>query len=133
MMLYKNTKPMICSPNDDTNFFDIIAGVLQGDTLAPYLFILFQDYVLQTSIDLIKENGFTLKKDAETMTNANYTDDTVLRKNTPAQAESLLHSMWKVIGGIDLYENANKTEFMCFKQKGAISALCSELLKLVNL
>ena len=57
MMLYKST-------DNDTNFFDTVAGVLQGDTLAHYLLILCQDYVLQMSIDLIK-NGFTLKKRQE--------------------------------------------------------------------
>ena len=40
MLLYKNTKEMVHSPNRDTNFFDIIAGVLQEVTLAPYLFIM---------------------------------------------------------------------------------------------
>ena len=35
---------------------------MQGDTLAPYFFIICWDYVLETSIDLIKENGFTVKK-----------------------------------------------------------------------
>ena len=55
------TKAMIHSPDRETNFFDIVAGVLQGVTLAPYLFIICLDYVLQTSISLIKENGFTLK------------------------------------------------------------------------
>ena len=42
------------------------AGVLKGDTLAPYLFIIYLDYVLRTSIDKIRENGFELtKKEAE--------------------------------------------------------------------
>ena len=62
MMLYKNTKAIVCSPNGDTDFFDIVAGVLQGDTLAPYLFIIYLDNVLQISIDLMKENGITLKQ-----------------------------------------------------------------------
>ena len=34
-----NMKAMVCSPNTDTHSFDIITAVLQGDTLAPYLFI----------------------------------------------------------------------------------------------
>ena len=51
MMLYNNTKAMVYSPDGDTVCFDIIAGVLQGDTLAPYMFIICLDYVLQTSID----------------------------------------------------------------------------------
>ena len=37
---------MVHSPNGDTIFFDIVAGVLQGDTLAPYLFIFSLDYRL---------------------------------------------------------------------------------------
>ena len=33
MMLYKNTKARVPLPKGDTKFFDIIAQVLQGDTL----------------------------------------------------------------------------------------------------
>ena len=50
MMLYKNTKAKICSPEGDRDYFDILAGVLQGDTLAPYLFIICLDYVLRMSM-----------------------------------------------------------------------------------
>ena len=57
------TKVKVRSSNRDTNYFDIVAGVLQGDTLAPYLFIISQDYVLRMSIDKIKENGFKLTKE----------------------------------------------------------------------
>ena len=46
MMLYKNTIVKVCSLDGDTDFFDIIDGVLQGDTLAPYLFIICYDYAL---------------------------------------------------------------------------------------
>ena len=45
MMLYKNTKIKVHSLDEDTDFFDIVTGVLQGDLLAPYLFIICQDYV----------------------------------------------------------------------------------------
>ena len=52
---------MVCLTDGDTQF-DIVAGVLQVDTLAPYLFIICLDDVLQTSIDHIKDNGSMIKK-----------------------------------------------------------------------
>ena len=88
MMLYKNTKVKVRSPNGDIDFFDIVTGVLQGDTLVPYLFIICLDYALRTSIDLMKENGFTLEKarsrrySAQTITNADFADDRASGKYT---------------------------------------------------
>ena len=51
-MLYRNTRSTVGSPDGDTAFFEIISGVLQGDTLAPFLFILCLDYILKTSVDI---------------------------------------------------------------------------------
>ena len=59
-MLYKNMKVKVCSPDGDADYFDIVAGVLQGDTLPPYLFIICVDYMLRTSIDKKKDKGFKL-------------------------------------------------------------------------
>ena len=61
-MLNKNTEVRVRSPDGNTDFFDIVAGVLQEDTLAPYPSIIFQENLLQTSTDLMKGNGFTLEK-----------------------------------------------------------------------
>ena len=98
-ILNRNTKVKVCSPDGDTEYFDIVAGVLQGDTLALYLFIICLDNVLRTSIDKIKENGFELKKKrsrrypAKTITDTDYTDDIAILANIPNQAETLLHSL----------------------------------------
>ena len=35
MMLYRHTKVKARFPDGDTDYFVIVAGVLQGDTLAP--------------------------------------------------------------------------------------------------
>ena len=120
MMLYKNTKVKVCSPDGDTDSFNIVAGVLQGDTLASYLFIICLDYVLRMSIDLIKENGFTQKKargrqySVQTITNTDYADDLALLEITPTQIESMLHSLEQAAGCNDFYVNADKMEYMCF-------------------
>ena len=113
MMLYRNTKVKVCSPDGDTDYFDIVAGVLQGDTLAPYVFIICLDYMLRTSIDRMKENGFKLAKErsrrhfAQTITDANYADDIALLANIPAHTETLLHSLERAAVDIALHDNTH--------------------------
>ena len=55
-------KEKVRSVDGDTYFSDIVAAILPGDTFQLYLFINRLDYVLRTSIDTIKENGFMLKE-----------------------------------------------------------------------
>ena len=138
MILYRNTKVKVRSPDGETDYFDIVAGVLQGDVLAPYLFIIYLDYVLRTSIDKIKENGFELTKKrskrypAKTITDADYADNIAILANAPAQAETILHSLKRASAGIGLHVNAHKTEYMCFNQTGDISSVNGSFPKLVN-
>ena len=138
MILYRNTKVKVHSPDGDTEYFNIVAGVLQGDTLAPYLFIICLDYMLRTSINKIRENGFELTKKrsrrylAKTITNTDYADDIALLANTPNQAKTLLHSSEQAAAGIGLHVNAYKTEYMCCNQAGNISTLDGTSLKLVD-
>ena len=123
MMLYRNTKVKVCSPDGDTDYFGIVAYVQQGDTLAPYLFIIYLDYVLRTYIDKIKENGFKLTKErsrmhpAKTITHADDADDIVLLANTSAQAETLLQCLERAAAGIGLHVNTHNTEYICFKRR----------------
>ena len=137
-ILYKNTKVKVRSPDEGTEYFDIVAGVLQGDTPAPYLFIICLDYVLRTSIDKIRENGFELTKKssrrypAKTITDADYADDIATLANTSNLAERLLHSLERATAGIGLHVNAQKTEYMCYNQTGDISTLDGTSLKLVD-
>ena len=77
-ILCRNTYVKVRPLDRDTKYFDIVAGVLQGDTPASYLFIICLDYILRTSIDNIRENGFELTKKrsrrypAKTITDADY-------------------------------------------------------------
>ena len=137
-MLYEKTKVKVRWPDGDTDYFDIVSGVLQGDTLATYMFIICLDYVFITSIDKMKDNGFKLAMEirrrypAQTITKADNTDDIALLANTPTQTKSLLHSLERVVGSIGLHVNADKTEYMYFNQRGHISIIIGESLKLVD-
>ena len=108
-------KVKIRSPDGNTDLFDIVAGVLTGVTLATYLFIICLDYVLRTSIDLMKENGFKLAKErsgqypSQTIKVTEYIHDIVLQANTPSHAESLLYSLELAAGGQRVHVNVDET------------------------
>ena len=72
IMLYGNTKIKVHSPNVERHYFDIVTGVLQGDTLAPYLLIICLDIVLRTSLDQMKDNCFKLTKERSRNTPYNH-------------------------------------------------------------
>ena len=138
MMLYKNMKVKVRSPDGDIDYFDIVAGVLQGDTLAPFLFIICLDYVLRMSIDRMKDNSFKLAKKKsrryshKQLRTQDYADDIALLSNTPTQTETQLHGLERAAAGIGLHFNTHKTEYMSFNQRGNISTLNSSSLKLVD-
>ena len=138
MMPYKNKRIKLSSPDSDTDYFDIVAGVLQGYVLAIYLFIICFDYMLRTSIDLMKGDGFTLAKarsrryPAHTIMDVDYADNIALFVNTPAKAESILHRLERADGWIGLNVNPDKTEYMSSNQSGDIFTLKKGSLKLVD-
>ena len=131
-------KVKVRSPDGDTDYIDIVAGMLQGDTLTPYLLIISLDYVLRTFIDKMKDNGFKLKKERSRryptlkITDADYADDIALLANTPAQDEILLYSQERAAAGIGFHVNAPKTKYMFFNQRGGISRLNIISVKLVD-
>ena len=92
------------------SYFEGVSSDHQIDTTK----IICLDYVLRTSIDKIKENGFELTKkrsrrySAKTITDADYADDIAILANTPNQAETLLHSLEQAAAGINLHVNAHK-------------------------
>ncbi len=48
-VMNENTEAIVLSPDGHTDPFQTKAGVLQGDTLAPYLFIIVLDYIMRKS------------------------------------------------------------------------------------
>ena len=82
MIAYTNTKSIARTDDGDTEFINISGGVLQGDTLAPFLFSLIcLDYVMKKALDRHNDIGFTLierrskRYPAIQITDVDYTDD----------------------------------------------------------
>ena len=120
------------------NTSTFVSEVLQGDTLAPYLFIICLDYVLRTSIDKIRENSFELTKKrgrrcpAKTIADADYAGGMAVFANAPNQAGTLLYGLERAAASIGLHVGARKPEYMFFDQADDIFTLDGTSLKLVD-
>ena len=64
-----------------------------------------------------KKKARSRRYPAETIKDADYTDDQEDLKNTPAEAEYQLHSLEQAAWGFSLNMDVNKTEFICFNEK----------------
>ena len=82
MWMYTNTRATVLMPDGETEEFDILTGVLQGDALTPYLFIIMLDYALRKATDGMEEDlGFPIiqrrsrRIPAVTLTDLDFADD----------------------------------------------------------
>ena len=51
LILYRNTRSMVGSPDCDTSLVDITTGVLRGDTFSQFICIICIHYILKKSVD----------------------------------------------------------------------------------
>ena len=115
-VLYTDTISSILTSDGETEPFCILSGIQQGDTLAPFLFIIVVDYVLRMSVDKIHTKGYELKPrqssrhPAVHLTNADFADDIALISQSLANAQSLLRSL-EASNCVGLYLNETKTEY----------------------
>ena len=127
MVIYKNTQAFVRSPDGDTEFFDIIAGVLQGDALATYLFIIALDYVLR-NLDQNKNLGFTLRKQlsrrypSKMLTDGDFANDLALLLDKIGKAEKLLKILEIAAASAGLYMNTTKIKLIAVNTEGTITA-----------
>jgi len=117
--MYTNARAVIVTPDGETQEFNIFAGVLQGYTLAAYLFIIVLDYALRKATERMEEElGFTItpKKSRRTpaviLTDLDFADDICLLSNEMDQAQHLLARIETECEKVGLELNAKKTEVM---------------------
>ena len=100
---------------------------MQGDTLAPYFFIIVIDYVLR-NLDQNKNLSFTLRKQlsrrypAEMLTDADFADDLAPLSDKLRNAEKLLKILETEAASAGLYMNTTKIKFIAVNTKGTIAA-----------
>ena len=116
--MYHNTEAIVCSPGGETDFFAFHAGVLQGDTLAPFVFIIALDYAMRSAIEGYEDLGFTLtgrrshRFPAVMITDRDLANDITLISDNLDKAQSLLEGVETAAKEVALHINTGKTEHM---------------------
>ena len=122
-ILYRNTQAKVLSPDGETDIFEIQAGVLQGDTLAPFIFIIVLDYALrEATLGKEEELGFQIMKrkskrhGPECITDLDFADDISLLSESINQAQELLTRLEVSSAKVGLHLNAAKTKIIAYNQ-----------------
>ena len=112
--------------------------MLQGNTLAPFLFVICLDYLLRISVDKCNEYALTLELvrtrrfSNKKITDADYADNLTLLSDNSYNAQKLFHILEQSAGFFGLHANATKTEYICYNQNGLIATLNKTPLKKVD-
>ena len=115
--LYQDTVASVLTEDGPTELFNILAGVLQGDTLAPLLFIIAIDYIMRKTM-AGEEFGFTLEPrrsrryPAKKVSDADYADDLTLLADTIEEAQRFLGRLEESAASVGLHINNGKTKYM---------------------
>ena len=119
-ILYTDTTAQVISPDGDAEFFQIHAGVLQGDTLALFLFIIALDYAMKKATRNPSETGFTIEPSRSSRylsvieTDTDYADDIAPLSDILEKARILLQRIELAAQEVGLHVNERKTKFMSY-------------------
>ena len=115
-VMYENNKATVLTDEGESDLFEILTGILQGDPLAPYLFIIVLDFALRKSIS--QEDGITLLRQRSRrhpptcLADLDFADDIALLSEISRDAEALLHKVESACEEVGLKLNAGKTKYI---------------------
>jgi hypothetical protein len=121
MSIYNGAKAGLRGVDDqvsDESSFSLSVGVLQGDTLAPYIFIKVMEFDY-CGILLSKKTGTARRgHPAVYLTDLDFADDIVLFGSTIHNAQKLLTNLEKMALTVGLRINLSKTEYILVGEWG---------------
>ena len=131
--IYSRTKAKIISPDGETDYFDILADVLQGDTLAPYLFIIVLDYAMRQAMQGSEDNlGLTIHKRrcrrflATVVTDRDCANDIALLCDEFNKGQELLAYVEREVALVGLKAKGKKTKVIAYNQSTSPKIATSE-------
>ena len=118
MSLYMNTKAKIMTPEGTTLEFLTNLGILQGDVLAPLIFIIVLDFILRIAIR--PQDG--IKVADINITDLDFADDIAVVTNSIAENSHLCQSISDIAAQFGLLINIDKTKYMFYNITRPVNA-----------
>ena len=119
------------TPDGETKHIDIVAGVLQGDTLAPYIFAIVLDFVMREAIGNKEEDlGFQLERRKSrrippiAVTDLDFADDIALVAQEIEAAQEILLRVETEACKVGLHLNAKTTEVQSYNFNTPMQIKC---------
>ena len=115
--MYDGTLAKVLTDDGLTEAFLILAGVMQGDTLAPYLFIIVIDYVMRKCLKG-KDFGITLQQRRSRrhptvkLEDTDFADDLTLLSDSTVEAQEFLLCIEEAANSVGLHLNESKTKYL---------------------
>jgi hypothetical protein len=120
--IYHNSQSVVLLDGQLSEEFHVTTGVLQGDTLAPFLFIIVMDYVMKNAelnhTNEKGEHGFitnlrqSTRQPATMIHDLDFADDIALTESTFDRAQSQLITTAEWAGKVGLQVNIKKTQLL---------------------
>ena len=108
--VYKDSKSRVRIGDKLSDEFKITSGILQGDSLAPFLFTIVMDYIISKCST---DTGFTTHQNPDTKINhLAFADDIVLIDESAKEAIKHIKSLSKEASKVGLSLNIEKTKYM---------------------
>ena len=130
-IMYGNPTSFVQTSDGLTKGLFTTTGILQGDTLAPYLFVIVVDHLLRQSIDPLKSKGIDIKPSKTSrekekyLTDLDCAEDIALTAMLLQDAQDLLSSLEDASAKVGLFLNAKKTEYMSINGNKCPSSILS--------
>ncbi len=116
-ILYNNSRSAVMVGGSISDPFMVTTGVLQGDVLAPFLFIVLIDYLMKRATDGIDSAVVTHPRQsrrhpAKVVNDLDFADDIALLESSIPRAQAQLTRTTAAAGDLGLIISVPKTEYM---------------------
>ena len=116
-VLYNNSNSAVMVDGNISESFSVTTGVLQGDVLAPFLFIILIDYLLKSSTEGTESGVETHPRrsrrfPAKVLNDLDFADDIALLESSILRAQEQLSRTAEAAKDLGLIISVAKTEYM---------------------